>query len=138
MHATGLVKPGDPDAKIKFLAAEALRGVGGLVFDALGNRFTNELGRHSVSLSTKRLLTKLRGIVQALHETRSHKILRVWCSICTGYGSVCLENGEINRKLIVRLPWKTAKDLDGGPYPAYPFGKSWDEGSGKPNYVARQ
>merc|ERR1712136_677436 len=33
VHPTGLVKPDDPDAKIKFLAAEALRGVGGLVFD---------------------------------------------------------------------------------------------------------
>merc|ERR1711972_287301 len=28
VHPTGLVKPDDPDAKIKFLAAEALRGVG--------------------------------------------------------------------------------------------------------------
>merc|ERR1719384_2222363 len=28
-----------------FLAAEALRGVGGLVFDANGQRFANELGR---------------------------------------------------------------------------------------------
>ena len=45
MHATGLVKPDDPDDKIKFLEAEALRGVVGLVFDALGNRFVNELGR---------------------------------------------------------------------------------------------
>merc|ERR1740127_218426 len=45
VHPTGLVKPDDPDAKIKFLAAEALRGVGGLVFDAHGNRFANELGR---------------------------------------------------------------------------------------------
>ena len=41
----GLVKPDDPAAKIKFLAAEALRGVGGLVFDALGNLFAYELGR---------------------------------------------------------------------------------------------
>merc|ERR1719183_2789140 len=38
VHPTGLVKPDDPDAKIKFLAAEALRGVGGLVFDANGKR----------------------------------------------------------------------------------------------------
>jgi len=45
VHPTGLVKPDDPDAKIKFLAAEALRGVGGLVFDAKGKRFANELGR---------------------------------------------------------------------------------------------
>jgi hypothetical protein len=34
-----------PVAKVKFLAAEALRGVGGIVLDALGNRFCNELGR---------------------------------------------------------------------------------------------
>merc|ERR1719253_290250 len=45
VHPTGLVSPKDPDAKVKFLAAEALRGVGGLVFDANGNRFANELGR---------------------------------------------------------------------------------------------
>merc|ERR1712232_1417382 len=45
VHPTGLVKADDADAKIKFLAAEALRGVGGLVFDANGKRFANELGR---------------------------------------------------------------------------------------------
>ena len=31
--------------QVKFLAAEALRGVGGLVLDANGQRFCNELGR---------------------------------------------------------------------------------------------
>merc|ERR1719191_1042569 len=36
VHPTGLVKPDDPDAKVKFLAAEALRGVGGVLFDAQG------------------------------------------------------------------------------------------------------
>ena len=45
VHPTGLVKPDDPDAKVKFLAAEALRGVGGLIFDANGKRFANEVGR---------------------------------------------------------------------------------------------
>merc|ERR1712061_282590 len=45
VHPTGLVKPDDADAKIKFLAAEALRGVGGIVLDADGKRFANELGR---------------------------------------------------------------------------------------------
>jgi succinate dehydrogenase/fumarate reductase flavoprotein subunit len=45
VHPTGLVKPDDPDAKIKFLAAEALRGVGGIVIDRNGKRFANELGR---------------------------------------------------------------------------------------------
>ena len=41
---TSLVKPDDPNAKIKFLAAEAFSEVVGLVFNALGDRFANELG----------------------------------------------------------------------------------------------
>jgi len=41
---TGLVHPAGPEAKVKFLAAEALRGVGGILIDAKGNRFCNELG----------------------------------------------------------------------------------------------
>merc|ERR1711865_495972 len=45
VHPTGLVKPDDPDAKVKFLAAEALRGVGGILIDKHGKRFANELGR---------------------------------------------------------------------------------------------
>jgi len=44
VHPTGLVDPKDPDAKVKFLAAEALRGVGGLLVDAEGQRFCDELG----------------------------------------------------------------------------------------------
>jgi aspartate oxidase len=34
----------EPDAKVKFLAAEALRGVGGILVDANGKRFADELG----------------------------------------------------------------------------------------------
>jgi flavocytochrome c len=44
VHPTGLVHPEEPDSKVKFLAAEALRGVGGILLDANGNRFCNELG----------------------------------------------------------------------------------------------
>jgi len=36
VHPTGLVDPNEPDAHLKFLAAEALRGVGGLLLDANG------------------------------------------------------------------------------------------------------
>ncbi|BEI93158.1 uncharacterized protein CcaverHIS019_0507860 [Cutaneotrichosporon cavernicola] len=43
VHPTGLVDPNDPQAKVKFLAAEALRGVGGLLLDNEGNRFVDEL-----------------------------------------------------------------------------------------------
>ncbi|TFK25567.1 fumarate reductase [Coprinopsis marcescibilis] len=43
VHPTGLVDPKEPDAKVKFLAAEALRGVGGLLLDNTGARFVDEL-----------------------------------------------------------------------------------------------
>ncbi|KAL1723820.1 FAD binding domain-containing protein [Schizophyllum commune] len=43
VHPTGLVDPKDPEAKVKFLAAEALRGVGGLLLDKEGQRFVDEL-----------------------------------------------------------------------------------------------
>ncbi|KAG0702971.1 Flavocytochrome c [Suillus ampliporus] len=43
VHPTGLVDPNEPDAKVKFLAAEALRGCGGLLLDNNGDRFVDEL-----------------------------------------------------------------------------------------------
>lgn len=43
VHPTGLVDPKDPGAKTKFLAAEALRGEGGLLLNSKGQRFTDEL-----------------------------------------------------------------------------------------------
>ncbi|KAL4074346.1 Flavocytochrome c [Scleroderma citrinum] len=43
VHPTGLVDPNEPEAKVKFLAAEALRGVGGLLLDKNGDRFVDEL-----------------------------------------------------------------------------------------------
>ncbi|CAK9101033.1 Fumarate reductase (FRDS) (FAD-dependent oxidoreductase) (NADH-dependent fumarate reductase) [Durusdinium trenchii] len=45
IHPTGIVDPEEPDAKVKFLAAEALRGSGGVILDAEGNRFCDELGK---------------------------------------------------------------------------------------------
>jgi succinate dehydrogenase/fumarate reductase flavoprotein subunit len=45
VHPTGLVHPDEPDAKVLFLAAEALRGVGGILLDANGRRFCDDLGK---------------------------------------------------------------------------------------------
>ncbi|KAK4241563.1 fumarate reductase [Achaetomium macrosporum] len=44
VHPTGLVDPKDPGSKWKFLAAEALRGEGGILLNADGDRFCDELG----------------------------------------------------------------------------------------------
>jgi len=45
VHPTGIVDPREPDAKLKWLAAEALRGHGAILLDKDGNRFCNELGK---------------------------------------------------------------------------------------------
>jgi len=44
VHPTGLINPSMPDSKVLFLAAEALRGEGGILLDNEGNRFCNDLG----------------------------------------------------------------------------------------------
>ena len=51
VHPTGLVKPDDPDAKIKFLTAEALRGVGDLAFNKDGELFSTNLAAATMSLA---------------------------------------------------------------------------------------
>lgn len=45
VHPTGLVDPRDPTNKVRWLAAEALRGHGALLLDREGQRFCNELGK---------------------------------------------------------------------------------------------
>lgn len=43
VHPTGVVHPKEPNAKVKFLAAEALRGEGGLILNRYGKRIVDEL-----------------------------------------------------------------------------------------------
>ncbi|KAI1817974.1 flavocytochrome c [Poronia punctata] len=48
VHPTGFVDPRDPGNVYKFLAAEALRGEGGILLDGQGKRFVNEMERRDV------------------------------------------------------------------------------------------
>ncbi|KAJ3757282.1 Flavocytochrome c [Lentinula raphanica] len=48
VHPTGFIDPAQPDAKTKFLAAEALRGVGGLLLKNDGSRFVDEMEKRDV------------------------------------------------------------------------------------------
>merc|ERR1719221_18119 len=143
VHPTGLVKPDDADAKIKFLAAEALRGVGGLVLDADGKRFANELGRRDYV--TGEMWKNKPPFRLCLNKAAAAEIS--WhCKHYTGRGVMKFyENGKaLAKDMGVPLQTlvdthdahylaaqKTAKDPDGGSWPAYPSGKSWDDASGK-------
>jgi len=143
VHPTGLVKPDDPDAKIKFLAAEALRGVGGLVLDANGKRFANELGRRDYV--TGEMWKNKPPFRLCLNKAASDEIH--WhCKHYTGRGVMKFYQSGAALAEDMKVPLsvleqthdehfqaakKTEKDPDGGSYPAYPSGKSWDAASGK-------
>merc|ERR1712232_62806 len=143
VHPTGLVKPTDADAKIKFLAAEALRGVGGLVLDVNGKRFANELGRRDYV--TGEMWKNKPPFRLCLNKAASDEI--IWhCKHYTGRGvmkyyesgkalatdmGVSLEVLQQTHEEHYQAAKKTEKDPDGGNWPAYPSGKSWDEPSGK-------
>merc|ERR1711939_462778 len=142
VHPTGLVKPDDPDAKVKFLAAEALRGVGGIVLDANGKRFANELGRRDYV--TGEMWKNKPPFRLCLNKAASDEIM--WhCKHYTGRGvmkfyasgealaedmGVPLSTLEDEIEKHYDAAKKMEKDPDGGNYPAYPSGKSWDEASG--------
>jgi predicted heme/steroid binding protein len=143
VHPTGLVNPKDADAKVKFLAAEALRGVGGLVFDSNGNRFANELGRRDYV--TGEMWKNKAPFRLCLNKAASDEI--IWhCKHYTGRGVMkYFESGRAlaaeigcsadHMSKVIQLHKeaadKMAKDPEGGPYPAYPSGRCWDEPSGK-------
>merc|ERR1719159_2369507 len=142
VHPTGLVKPDDPDAKVKFLAAEALRGVGGLIFDGNGNRIANELGRRDYV--TGEMWKNKPPFRLCLNKAASDEI--IWhCKHYTGRGVMkYYKSGEdLAKDMGIELQTlidthrnhydaakKTEKDPDGGSWPAYPSGKSWDAASG--------
>merc|ERR1711904_326931 len=142
VHPTGLVKPDDPDAKVKFLAAEALRGVGGIVLDAQGKRFANELGRRDYV--TGEMGKNKPPFRLCLNKAASEEIH--WhCKHYTGRGvmkyyesgadlakdmGIALSVLETAHEAHYQAAKKTEKDPDGGSWPAYPSGKSWDAASG--------
>ena len=84
VHPTGLVDPKDPDAKVKFLAAEALRGVGGLLLDNEGNRFADELGHRDYV--TGRMWDNNKFPVRLVLNEQSSKEIEWHCKHYTGRG----------------------------------------------------
>merc|ERR1719207_199427 len=138
VHPTGLVKPDDADAKVKFLAAEALRGVGGVLLDQNGKRFANELGRRDYV--TGEMWKNKPPFRLCLNKAASDEI--IWhCKHYTGRGVMKFyENGAALAKDMGISPsaleatfaeynaiWE--KNRDGAPdpqYDAYGGGKTHD------------
>jgi len=145
VHPTGLVHPEEPDAKVKFLAAEALRGVGGLLLDMDGKRFCNELGRRDYVTG---MMWKNKGLTQGnctgfflcLNSKASTEIQ--WhCKHYKGRGlmksyanmgefakehGMPLANIEATFQSYNEIAKKQTENPDAGPYDAYGGGKSFD------------
>jgi len=145
VHPTGLVHPEEPDAKVKFLAAEALRGVGGVLLDADGKRFCNELGRRDyvtgMMWKNKGItLGNTTGFFLCLNSKASNEI--AWhCKHYKGRGLMKFYNnmGELAKEhnfpvkniedaftAYNDIAAKQTKDPENGPYEAYGGGKSYD------------
>merc|ERR1712048_425148 len=146
VHPTGLVHPDEPDAKVKFLAAEALRGCRGVLLDMNGNRFANELGRRDYVTG---MMWKNKG-VQLGSTTgfflclngKASKEIEWHCKHYKGRGimkayksmhdfakeyNIPVANIEATFKNYNEIADKQAKDPENGPFEAYGGGKSYDK-----------
>ena len=83
VHPTGLVDPKEPDAKVKFLAAEALRGTGAIMLNGNGERFVNELGRRKDVSET---MFKDKGPFRLVLNTACSSEILWHCKHYTGRG----------------------------------------------------
>lgn len=81
VHPTGLVDPSEPGAKVKFLAAEALRGSGGILLDGDGNRFCDELGHRDYVTG---MMNKSKGPIRLILNGKSTKAIEWHCKHYTG------------------------------------------------------
>merc|ERR1719502_2584591 len=145
VHPTGLVHPEEPNAKVKFLAAEALRGVGGVLLDMNGKRFCNELGRRDYVTG---MMWKNQGFKQGnctgfflCLNSKASKEIEWHCKHYKGRGlmkaynnmgefakehNIPLSNIEETFKNYNEVAKKQAENPDAGPYDAYGGDKSHD------------
>uniref|UniRef100_A0A0G4I0V0 Cytochrome b5 heme-binding domain-containing protein n=1 Tax=Chromera velia CCMP2878 TaxID=1169474 RepID=A0A0G4I0V0_9ALVE len=84
VHPTGLVDLKEPDAKVKFLAAEALRGVGGMLLNNEGDRFADELGHRDYV--TGRMWENKRGPYRLILNGKASKEIEWHCKHYCGRG----------------------------------------------------
>ncbi|KAF2498314.1 fumarate reductase-like protein [Lophium mytilinum] len=101
VHPTGLVDPKDPTAKTKFLAAEALRGEGGILLNSKGVRFCDDLG-HRDYVSGKMWEEKEKGLwpIRLVLNSKASNILDFHTRHYSGRGLMKKMTGKELAKLI--------------------------------------
>mmetsp|Transcript_3363 Transcript_3363/g.7902 ORF Transcript_3363/g.7902 Transcript_3363/m.7902 type:complete len:489 (-) Transcript_3363:1052-2518(-) len=141
VHPTGLVNPKEPDVagKTLFLAAEALRGCGGLLLDANGKRFANELGRRDYVSGR---MFEEKGPFRLCLNTAASKEIAWHCKHYKGRGLMKSYKNmhELAKEMAIDVnvikqtfdehndvEAKQLKDPENGPFDAYGGGKSWDK-----------
>ena len=77
VHPTGLVDPSDPKNKVKFLAAEALRGSGAIILNGDGERFSDELGKRDYV--TMRMWQQTKGPILLVLNGKSREQIAWHC-----------------------------------------------------------
>ncbi|KAI9016321.1 FAD binding domain-containing protein [Phycomyces nitens] len=122
VHPTGLVDPKEPDAKVKFLAAEALRGCGGLLLNAEGDRFCDELGHRDYVTGE---MWKNKFPIRLVLNTAASKEIEWHCRHYAGRGLMeKFENGAALAKNMGITPAKLEETFE--TYNAIAAGKNKD------------
>ncbi|KAK7436994.1 hypothetical protein VKT23_018809 [Stygiomarasmius scandens] len=87
VHPTGFVDPANPSAKTKFLAAEALRSVGGLLIDSTGERFVNELDRRdAVTDKMQQVIEAGKAPIRMVMNVKAYEVLKAHCDFYIAKG----------------------------------------------------
>ncbi|KAK4550336.1 hypothetical protein LTR36_003303 [Oleoguttula mirabilis] len=125
VHPTGLVDPKDPGAKTKFLAAEALRGEGGLLLNSKGQRFTDEL-EHRDYVSGKMWEEKEKGLwpIRLVLNSKASKVLDFHTRHYSGRGLMKKMTGKELAKDIGCSESELSKTF--GDYNTYATGEAKD------------
>lgn len=104
VHPTGMVDKKEPNSKIKFLAAEALRGTGALILDGNGKRFCNELGRRDY---VSEMMFKGKGPFRLVLNSKCASEIMWHCKHYTGRG--LMEHFDSGAKLAKDIGIKPAE-----------------------------
>ncbi|KAF2397476.1 Flavocytochrome c [Trichodelitschia bisporula] len=95
VHPTGLIDPKDPGSKWKFLAAEALRGEGGILLNSKGKRFCDDLG-HRDYVSNMMFKEKDKGLwpIRLVLNSKASNVLDFHTRHYSGRGLMRKMTGE--------------------------------------------